>query len=595
LNTALEKLRALVAKKTLEGRMATDTKALNIPPEGTSLPATFQQTNVKQAIDKIVYNLEQAYFINRVLAGKSVALIGPAGCGKTTVTRGAILSLIQSDKIPKLQILEHKHLKSGVPGIVCVSFTNKAVQNIKKVLPNDLRQNCLTIHKLLEFQPEYYDFYDEKSGTYKKTMRFVPNRNRSNPLPSTMQVLIIDEAPMVGTDLWNQLVDAIPYNPKFQVILIGDIQQLPPVFGRSIFIHALEAGITRVELTEVYRQALESPIISLAHHILRGEVIPAPKLTDWNIDKMAEGNGKVTIRPWKKPLGIEASLVAMSKFLPDMINEGSYDPTTDVILSPYNKAGTFGCTELNKIVATHMAHNFNPEKEPVHEIIAGLNKKYFRVGDKVLWNKTEHFITKIERNPGYFGKPFKKATTTLDYDGVEHDKAAMSALASLLTETGEDAMDTHSREIDAILNSLASVSGDREEILRQASHKITVYSEEFDSYEVLDTAGPIGQLELGYALTVHKSQGSEYRRVLFITHASQSNMFFRELIYTGVTRAREELYVVCPPNFFVAGVTSQRLPGKTLDEKIAAFERYIKINKVGADELPQGLHYFKQE
>src|SRR3546814_13103565 len=77
---------------------------------------------------------------------------------------------------------------------------------------------------------------------------------------------------------------------------------------------------------------------------------------------------------------------------------------------------------------------------------------------------------------------------------------------------------------------------EKEDLVRAASHRVTVYSEEFDSYETLDTAGDLNALDLGYAMTVHKSQGSEYRRVYFITHASQSNMLFRELIYTAVDR-----------------------------------------------------------
>lgn len=589
MNPALKKLRELVAKKHLETKIQVDSVLLGVPPPGEHLPAA--QTNVLTSADKVVYNLEQAQFIQTVLEGKSCALIGPAGTGKTTSTRGAIFSLIQSNKVPKLDILKHKHLSSGTPGIVCTSFTNKAVQNTKRVLPEDLRHNCLTLHKLLEYQPEYYEVWDQATNKYKKTMRFVPARNESNPLPLSLQVIIIDEASMVPTDLWNNLFRALPPNhPKLQIILILDIQQLPPVFGRSIAIHALEAGIPRVELTEVYRQALESPIISLAHRILSGKVIPKPELESWNIDKMAEGNGKVTIKPWKKALGVEASIYVMSKFLPEQIDSGQYDPTSDVILSPYNKAGTFGCVEMNKIVATHLAHNYNPDKEPVHEIIAGFNKKYFRVGDKVLWNKTEHFITKIEKNNAYFGNPFKRASLTLDYEGIEHDKAANSALASFLSDDHDD--EGFVKSIDDILGAMSGGLGDKEkeDLVRAASHKVTVYSEEFDSYETLETAGDLNALDLGYAMTVHKSQGSEYRRVYFITHASQSNMLFRELIYTAVTRAREELYIVCPPSLFVAGITSQRLPGKTLEDKIAAFERYMKVSKVSEDEKPLGMY-----
>lgn len=582
-NPALEKLRQLIANKHLETKLEMDTVTLGVPPEGAH---SVSLTSSQVSPDKIIYNLQQAQFIQLGMQGKSCALIGPAGTGKTTCTKGLIQSLIQTDRIPKLQVLKHAHLQDGSPGIVCTSFTNKAVQNTKRVLPADLRHNCITIHKLLEYVPEYFEVWDEKQGKYKKTMRFVPSRNAGNPLPATLKVIVIDEASMVPIDLWNRLVEALPYGIDIQIILIFDIQQLPPVFGRSIAIHALQAGIPRVELTEVYRQALESPIISLAHTVLRGEIIPAPKLPDWNIDKMATGDGKVTIRPWKKPLGTEASLVVMGKFLPEMIDAGEYDPTSDVILTPYNKA--FGTIELNKIVATHMAHNYNPESEPVYEIIAGFNKKYFRVGDKVLWNKTEHFITAIEKNPSYFGNPFKQASLTLDYDGVEHDKAKASALAAFITGDGEDS-GAHIQSIDDILNSMAG-GMDKEDLVRAASHKITVFSEEFDCYETLDTAGDLNALELGYAITVHKSQGSEYRRVFFITHASQANMLFRELVYTAVTRARQELYIVCPPALFVSGVTSQRLPGKTLEEKVAAFDRYVQVSRISEDEKPLGLY-----
>ena len=584
MNPHLAKLRALVAAKNIDARIDYDKNPLNIPPQGTHIPAPLSPGGP----DKIIYNLQQAMFISLAVAGKSCALIGPAGTGKTTCTKGAIFSLIQSGHIPTLSILDHAYLTSGVPGIVCTSFTNKAVENTKRILPLDLRKNCLTIHKLLEFQPEYYDVWDDKLCKYKKTMRFVPKRNSANPLPKSLQTLIIDEATMVPIDLWNALFSALPWNPNLQIILVGDIQQLPPVFGRSIFIHAMQAGIPKVELVEVYRQALESPIISLAHRILSGKVIPKPELESWNIDKLASGDGKLTIRPWKQMFSADAALVIMSKFLPERIDLGEYSPYDDVILTPYNKA--FGTLELNKIVATHLAKKYNPDNEPVWEIIAGMNKKYFRVGDKVLYNKTEYVITEIQKNKSYFGKPVRRESVTLDYDGVEHDKDKKSALASLLI--GEDAEESN-KSIDDLLNSFAGFGDEKEDLTKQCSHTVTVYSESFDAYESLSTSGEVGSLELGYAITVHKAQGSEYRRVFFITHSSQSNMLFRELIYTAVTRSREELVVICPPSLFVQGITTQRLPGRTLEEKIEAFERAVKLSKQAEEEKPLGMHLFE--
>jgi ATP-dependent exoDNAse (exonuclease V) alpha subunit len=591
----MAKLRALIAAKSASAKFDQDKRILNVPPDHDPLASAVREVAQgahELARDKVViYNERQSEFIDTVYSGKSCALIGPAGTGKTTSTKGAILKLIESGKAGQLDIADHKYLIGGTPGIICTSFTNKAVQNLKKVLPLDLQKNCLTVHKLLEFCPEFYEVWDEKESKYKKTMKFEPKRNENNRLPASIKTIIIDEASMLDGDLWNQLFDALPLS-GVQVILIGDIEQLPPVFGKSIFIYALQAGIPRVELTEVYRQALESPIISLATHIRQGKMITAKDLQAWNIDKLAEGNGKLTILPWKKAFSVEAATVILCKKLTELIRDKQLHPFEDTILCPWNVK--FGCIEFNNAIAQYLAHSeeWNPQGNPVYEIISGIKKKYYRVGDKVLWNKTEHVIRDIKANPDYFGKPFQIPSTTLGYDGVERDPAKQDALANALLENDELGA-AHIASIDHFLDQFAGFGEDKDEkSTNAASHCITVYSEEFDSEETISSAGDVNNLDLGYCITVHKSQGSEYRRVFFVTHKAQANMLFRELIYTACTRAKEELVVICEPNLFVAGVTSQRLPGKNLEDKIAQFDRLMQITKGVKHTIPKGLWMF---
>lgn len=534
----------------------------------------------------IPYNEAQQRFIDALCNGEPVALTGPAGSGKTTAVKGGIRRLIQEDKVPAIPHSTHKHIHAGTPGVVCCAFTNKAVENMKRVLPKDLRKNCITIHKLLEFQPEYFDVYNSETGQTTKSMQFVPKRNADNPLPEGIKVIFIDEATMVAVELWNLLADAIAY--PVQIVLIGDIQQLPPVFGKPIFIYAMQHGITKIELTDVHRQALESPIINIAHRILAGTQIPGPRLAELNYDGE---HGKLEIRPWKKKLSDTGALKLMGMFLPEMIDAESYDPLNDVILTPFNK--NFGTIELNKIVATHLAkveRTKNPGSPEgiVYEIIAGISKKYFRIGDKVLYNKTEHFITGIKRNPKYLGKLPKTASDTMDYNGIESDplKSFTDDEGQLLDKTIED--------VDFLLASMNfHEEEDDRSMPRSASHILTLFSEALDQEVELDTTGEVGYLDLGYALTVHKSQGSEYPRVLFITHESQANMLYRELIYTAVTRAKRELLVVCPPYLFVKGVNSQRLPGRTLEDKLVAFDRNCQLQKGAKAEQPMRLDLFK--
>jgi ATP-dependent exoDNAse (exonuclease V) alpha subunit len=201
----------------------------------------------------ITYNPKQLEFIKLASAGENCVLLGPAGTGKTTCQQGAIERLIQSGRAGVLDADGHKFLASGTPGIVIIAFTRRAVNNIRRFMPEDMKANCITHHKLLEYEPVYYDVIDPVTGKEKKTMRFEPTRNFIRTLSPSIHTIVIEEGSMYSKELFKELTDACPHKPQF--IFLGDIQQLPPVFGSAILGYKMLEHPT-IELSEVYRQAL---------------------------------------------------------------------------------------------------------------------------------------------------------------------------------------------------------------------------------------------------------------------------------------------------------------------------------------------------
>lgn len=501
---------------------------------------------------EITYNEEQLRFIDLATTGKSCVLIGAAGTGKTTCQRGAVSSIIQSGRAGVLQSDGHKYLRDGTPGIVIVSFTRRAVNNIRKSVSPDMQGNCLTIHALLEYEPVYREIYDPETGTDIKKMNFEPTRTYERPLPSTITTCIIEEGSMVSVELFDQLRIALPSNCQY--ILLGDIQQLPPVFGAAILGYKL-LELPTVELVTVYRQALESPIIRLAHRILSGKVIPSSEFTEW------KSEGQMTLHPWKKKLDADNATNTLAKFLTTAFDNDLYNPEEDMILIPFNKS--CGTIEINKRVANHLAKK---RGSVVYEIIAGFNKYYLSSGDKVLYDKEDAVITKIIANGSYHGTATQEPSIDLDYWGFNNRFSTTNSTD--IHDTTDD-----SDDIDFLLEqSVAFGGGDDEDRVRQASHIVTVQLAGSGQYVDLDTASEINSLLLAYALTVHKAQGSEFRKVFLLLHQSHATMIQRELLYTAVTRAKEELYVICEPEHFIKGITNQRIKGNTLAEKAEYFK-----------------------
>lgn len=477
------------------------------------------------------FNEQQTAAITAAMQAKSICLIGAAGTGKTTVTQEIITRLQQASHVSPITT-PTKYLNAGAPGIVVVGFTNKAVNNIRKRLPTHLQSHCITIHKLLEYAPVIYEEPDE-NGNIHKTMVFEPTYNAANKLPH-ISCIISEESSMTGTDLWGQVIAALPNPGLTQTIFLGDLNQIPPIFGPSILGFKL-LELQTVELTHVYRQALQSPIISLAtairlNNTMGGSIddlsrLPAALSDVVKVDKGE--HGKVTIHPWKERVDWETAMLMMKRFLPRMIDSGSYDPQEDMILCPFNKS--FGTVELNKIIADYLSKK---RGSLVHEIRARYELHYLAEGDRVLFDRHDAVITKIETTIGFTGKPVRPASLTMDRWGYDPESDMPAATA----RTAEEIMNT--------LDALAEADDDSKNL---CSHKITVFIPDLDKSEVIDTAGAVNKMLLGYALTVHKSQGSEWERVFLFTHNSHAKgtLLSRELLYTAVTRAKKELYIIC--------------------------------------------------
>lgn len=528
-------------------------------------------------VDGLIEDKYQNAAVKLAVSGKSFVLTGPAGSGKSTTLKRIISAIQAEGRWNPLHNTAHKYLRDGTPPVVITSFTNRAVENDKNILGLEYARNCLTIHKLLEYEPVYYT----NAETGKNTMSFEPRRSAKFPLPNSIKVLIIEEATLTNVPLWNTLWQALP--PDIQIIQVGDIQQLPPVFGKPIFIHAMQYRLPVVELKTIYRQALESPILSLAHRILSGKIIPQKELPEWN--KYSEStDSRLQVRSWPKPLSELQALVVMQQWIPTQIESGKYDPLEDVILTPFGKAGKFGAEELNRIIAWHLA---NSAEDEVVEIYAGMSKKYFRVGERIICKKQEAVITAIKPNPSYYGKTPRAASKYIDYSGVAHEGYAAS-----LSEQTESDLEEELSTIDQMFSGLDSQIKDGDSISRAASHIIEVKYLD-DTVEKFSAVGEVSDISLGYAMTVHKAQGSEWRRVILMVHQSQAVATYRELLYTAITRARQELVIICEPNTFVKGVVSQRLPGTTLDQKLESFDRYIKqqqsLGGGNKSEVPIGL------
>src|SRR4051794_22484673 len=195
-----------------------------IDPE-KALPWVEQKTGLSLA-------KSQVDAIRLALISKTLVITGGPGVGKTTIVNAI------------LRILDAK----GVNLLLCAP-TGRAAKRMTEATGFEAK----TVHRLLEIDP--------RAGGFK--------RNSENPLECDL--LVVDETSMVDVMLMQALMKATPDNAA--LLIIGDIDQLPSVGPGQILTDVIASGAVRVvRLTEVFRQAAQSRIITSAHRINQGSI-----------------------------------------------------------------------------------------------------------------------------------------------------------------------------------------------------------------------------------------------------------------------------------------------------------------------------------
>ncbi len=482
-------------------------------------------------------------------------LIGAAGTGKTTVTKELVRQAMINVPLISMNSTRPKHLhndedKSTNVAVGFCAFTGRATEQLKKALPAEYHELCHTIHATLGYMPFDEEYFDEKSDSWKTKKVFHPTFNAANKLP--FKLIVVDESGMFAINLANELFDAI--TDDCRIILIGDINQLPPVQGRSVLGFAMINWPT-FTLEKIHRQAADNPIISNAHRILQG-LMP----------RKAEGKFEIKALP----PGGESTHKYVVDVVKQFVKNGEFDPINDAFIVPQN-VGIVGQVHFNE----YFVQAFNPaEIDPVTQrqinprelIRAGRNNPIFAIGDKVmllqndrernLTNGMTGVITDIKVNGSYRGEHHKQMNE-FDIDGSD---------MSFDLDGFDDALDTE----EAI-----SVKQEEEEDenKRQASHVVTVKFKtgNFETEVPFSTSGQFGKLTHAYAFTCHKSQGGEYPTVIIVCHSTNAGMLNREWLYTAITRAQNKVILLANDRGLLKAVNNQTIKGNTIEEKANCF------------------------
>lgn len=306
-----------------------------------------------------------------------------------------------------------------------------------------------TIHSLLEYNG----------------VRF----QRDKECPIEADVLVIDESSMIDAPLLLALLEATPLETI--IIFVGDVDQLPSVGSGQVLRDLIQSSVVPVtRLTEIFRQAADSPIIQCAYAVNGGEL---PAFTTHELLEYHDFEEEWMVL--KKTLTVAKQLYQEHSLFDVQVLIPMYD-------------GEVGINEVNKRIQAYLYPDAPTIKVGNYEL---------RLGDKVIQTKN--------------------IKTKQIYNGD--------------------------------VGIITSVNAKQIKVKFQGHNHETV----FERHE-------FSQLQLAYAVTVHRAQGSEYLYVVIPLVNSYHNMLQKNLFYTGITRAKKKLWLIYQLDAMEKAVNPESVP-----------------------------------
>ncbi len=329
--------------------------------------------------------------------------------------------------------------------------------------------------------------------------------------PLECDAVILDETSMVDIKLMAALLDAMP--AACRLVMVGDADQLPSVGPGNLFGDIIRSrAVPVIALTDIFRQAQQSSIVKNAHLINRGEV-PSLKNTGGDFFFLKRGDAEAVTR-------------TVTELISQRLPKNMGIPPAEIqVLSPSRKYGG-GTRELNAAIQQEL----NPAAPDKKEKTVG--QTVFRVGDRVMQTRNNYDIMWVKEDPAFRGT-----------DASAQDESAFEDGAESPRRGGEAGAGIYNGDVGYI-----------EDMDEGAGTAWVRFEDKLVAYPFEQ----LSELELAYAVTVHKSQGSEYRAVILALPQCPPGLVTRGVLYTAVTRARELLVVAGGPDVFSAMVANDR-------------------------------------
>lgn len=468
------------------------------------------------------------------IAAQSFSILtGGPGCGKTTTTKILV----------KLLFAMKKKVLLAAP-------TGRAAQRMTEVIGSEAK----TIHRLLGWSPD--------KGGFKA--------NEEEPL--SCDFLIVDETSMLDISLAASLLKAVPSGA--QVLFIGDPDQLPAVGAGDVLADLLRTkSISRFRLTKVFRQAAASSIIRFAHEINQGSV---PKI----LSPLAE--------PTAFQAGNDCLFVDADEASKDQIHfiqrakvaieQAKAGPDGTLIKSQERWLGRITAKDDNTVEVDHLYHPGDVDEAAVKAPILMIPEKFRHVD-----------LAKLAEAKGGIDELFHVLKNVHPWSSLHFGMTALETVLRLYTKTipgwlgPQCEIQILSPQVRGTLGTLSlneslqrvanpESAGKREiklgdKVLRvgdrviqtRNNYELGVFNGDIGKIKSVDTEDlqcevifpggeercvvfekdDLSELSLAYAITVHKSQGSEFQAVIIPVLGQHFNMLFRNIIYTGLTRGKK--------------------------------------------------------